>query len=85
VKLWLDAEREPSVDWVWARTPGLAITLLKGGCVDRISFAPDQRDTIGPVVEWMVANDVHPTRRTHGRDDGARGSRPMLRCTPVSP
>lgn len=70
MKLWLDEKREPSVDWVWARTAHCAITMLRGGCVERISFAPDQRSVVKPVVEWMIANDVHPGRQTHKRTDG---------------
>lgn len=82
MKLWLDAKREPSVDWVWAKTPELAIILLKGGNVERISFAPDQRRIVRPVVKWMIANDVHPTRRTHKRTDGVK--RPPLQCKAVT-
>lgn len=78
MKLWLDAKREPDVNWVWAKTSHLAITLLKGGCVERISFAPDQRKMVNEVVNWMIANDVHPKRGIHKRTDGAKVSRPLL-------
>lgn len=79
MKLWLDAEREPDVDWVWARTAHCAIVLLSGGCVDRISLPPDQRPTANEVLDWMIAHesDAHPT--THGPADGVRYPRGLLR------
>ena len=83
MKLWLDAKREPDVEWVWAKTAHCAITMLRGGCVERISFAPDQRRIVAEVVEWMIANDVHPGRRTHKRGDGTRFKRPPLQCRAV--
>lgn len=73
MRMWLDAEREPEVCWVWARTAHCAIVMLRGGCVDTISFAPDQRDLVAPVVDWMIENEVHPDRRVvHARDAGVR-------------
>ena len=79
MKLWVDAKREPEVDWVWAKTSHCAIAMLKGGCVERISFAPDQRKLISPVVDWMMGNDVHPRRQVHKRTDGVCYPRGMLR------
>lgn len=79
MKLWVDAKREPEVCWVWARTAHCAIVMLGGGCVEKISLAPDQRRLVGPVVEWMIDNDVHPDRQTHKRTDGVRKPRGMLR------
>jgi hypothetical protein len=71
MKLWIDAHREPEVDWVWSRALPSAIAFLRGGCVERISFAPDQRDLVGPVVDWMIENEVHPQRRgVHNRKSG---------------
>ena len=78
MKLWLDARREPDVDWVWATTSALAVTLLAGGCVERISFAPDQRRLVTPVVDWMIAHNVHPRRGVHRRDGGVRYPRGLL-------
>lgn len=79
MKLWLDSRREPEVDWVWSRTAQGAITFLRGGCVDRISFAPDQGDAVEAVVDWMIDNDVHPRRGTHDHDGGVRLPRGFLR------
>lgn len=78
MKLWVDPKREPDVRWVWAKTAHCAITLLKGGCVDLISFAPDQNKVVNEVVDWMIANDVHPKRATHQRSDGVREPRGFL-------
>jgi hypothetical protein len=78
MKLWLDAKREPEVNWVWAKTAHCAIVMLRGGCVDRISFAPDQRKIVAPVVDWMIENNIHPTRTTHRRGDGVKESRGFL-------
>lgn len=78
MKLWLDAHRQPEVDWVWARTARCAIVMLRGGCVERISFAPDQRELVSPVVDWMINNEVHPgSREVHARDGGARNPRTL--------
>ena len=78
MKLWLDAKREPEPQWVWAKTAHCAIVMLKGGCVDKISFAPDQRAIVAPVVDWMIDNDVHPHRATHKRGDGVGEPRGFL-------
>jgi hypothetical protein len=78
VKLWLDAHREPDVNWVWAKTAHCAIVLLRGGCVEAISFAPDQRDLVAPVVDWMIENEVHPARAVHATTAGVK--RPTLKC-----
>jgi hypothetical protein len=78
MKLWLDEHREPEVRWVWARTSHLAILLLRGGNVEKISFAPDQRNIVAPVVDWMIENGVHPVRRIHGANDGVRFPRGFL-------
>lgn len=79
MKLWLDAKREPDVDWVWARTAHCAIVLLGGGCVDKISLAPDQRSMVNEVLDWMIAHqsDAHPT--THKTSDGVRYPRGLLK------
>lgn len=78
MKLWLDADREPEVDWVWARTAHCAIVMLRGGCVERISLAPDQRAMVNEVLDWMIAHqsDAHPT--THRPGDGVRYPRGLL-------
>lgn len=79
MKLWLDDTREPEVCWVWARTARCAITLLRGGNVEHISFAPDRRGLVSEVVDWMIENEVHPERRTvHRRDGGAKKPRAFL-------
>lgn len=84
MKLWLDAKREPEVDWVWAKTSHLAIVLLRGGNVEKISFAPDQRKLVAPVVDWMIEHDVHPERQTHKRDGGVRHPRGLLKLNRVA-
>ena len=79
MKLWLDAKREPDPDWVWCKAECSAIAMLKGGCVDHISFAPDQRKLVSAVTDWMIVNDVHPRRReVHRRNDGVKVPRAML-------
>lgn len=76
IKLWIDEKREPDVDWVWTRTVAGTIAMLKGGCVDRISFAPDQRDLVSDVVDWMIDHEVHPARREiHPRSAKAKNPR----------
>lgn len=78
MKLWLDAAREPDVDWVWAKTAHCAIVLLRGGCVEQISFAPDQRLMVNEVVNWMIAHDNQADPVIHKRTDGVRYSRGLL-------
>lgn len=70
MKLWLDSRREPEVDWVWAKTAHCAVVFLRGGNVERISFAPDQRELVSEVVDWMIDHEVHPARRSVHRHDG---------------
>lgn len=65
MKLFLDSHREPEPTWVWAKTAHCAITFLRGGNVDLISFAPDQAKTVEEVTTWMIENCVHPQRATH--------------------
>ena len=65
MKLFLDAKRQPDVDWVWSRTAHGAITMLKGGCVEKISFAPDQPNLVEPVLDWMIENDSPADRAIH--------------------
>lgn len=84
MKLWVDAKREPEVCWVWAKTAHCAIVMLKGGCVEKISFAPDQRKLVAPVVDWMIANDVHPDRQIHKRTDGVKHPRRLLKLDRVT-
>lgn len=79
MKLWLDAHREPDVDWVWAKTAHCAIVMLRGGCVDKISLAPDQRPMINEVLDWMIANDARALRTVHKTGDGVRYPRGLLR------
>lgn len=79
MKVWLDAHREPEVDWVWSRTVQGAIIMLRGGCVERISFAPDQRrDLINPVVDWMIEHGSAARRSVHRPDGGVRRPRGFL-------
>lgn len=84
MKLWVDAKREPEPQWVWAKTAHCAIVMLRGGNVERISFAPDQRKIVAPVVDWMIENNVHPSRTTHKRSDGVKFPRGMLQITRVA-
>ena len=81
MKLWLDASREPEVDWVWAKTAHTAIVLLRGGCVDKISFPPDQHDTVAPVLDWMMRNASRAKTGMHKHGDGVRYPRGLLRVT----
>ena len=85
MKLWLDTTREPEPNWVWAKTAHCAIVMLIGGCVERISFAPDQATIVTPVVDWMLANNSPAQRSVHKHDGGVRLSRPRLtRLAPTS-
>lgn len=72
MKLWLDELREPEVSWVWSRTAQGAIRMLSGGCVERISFAPDQYPLIRPVVDWMIENLHDADRSMHAEDAGLK-------------
>lgn len=79
MKVWLDAKREPDPDWVWCKAECSAIAMLKGGNVEYISFAPDQRKLVAAVTDWMIENDVHPERREiHKRTDGVKSPRGVL-------
>ena len=79
MKLWLDAKREPEVDWVWAKTAHCAIVMLRGGCVDKISFAPDQRRMINEVLDWMIEHESRADRAVHARTDGVKNPRGLLK------
>ena len=81
MKLWLDANREPEVQWVWAKTAHCAMTLLKGGCVDQISLAPDQSELTAEVTDWMIASDHPPRSTVHPVDGGVKKSK-LLRIPP---
>lgn len=83
MKLWVDAKREPEVDWVWAKLATTAITMLRGGCVEQVSFAPDQSKMVAEVKAWMLANGVNPPHGAHRRGDGVRFARGMLQCRAV--
>lgn len=78
IKLWVDSHREPDVDWVWAKTAQCALVMLKGGCVERISVAPDQPDLVSPVLKWLDDRNVHPDREVHAIDGGVRYPRGLL-------
>lgn len=84
MNLWLDDKREPDPRWVWAKTSHCAIVMLTGGNVDKISFAPDQLELVAPVVDWMLANNVHPSRAIHPRSGGVKSSRGLLVCRAVA-
>lgn len=84
MKLWLDAKREPEVDWVWAKTAHCAIVMLQGGCVEKISFAPDQRKTINQVLDWMIEHESRADRAIHLRTDGAKKPRKLLKLRAAS-
>ena len=85
MKLWVDAKREPEVDWVWCRTEASAIAMLRGGNVERISFSPDQRKLVAAVVDWMIENEIHPERReVHNRGDGVKHPRGLLKLNRVA-
>jgi hypothetical protein len=75
MKLWLDAHREPDVDWVWAKTAHCAIVLLGGGCVERISLAPDQPTVTSPVTDWMIDTESPSRCSTHTTKCGVKKSR----------
>lgn len=79
MKLWVDADRPPDVDWVWSKTTQGAITMLKGGCVERISFAPDQPDLVEPVLDWMISNESEAKRAVHPRSARAKNFHKLLR------
>lgn len=78
MRVWLDADREPDVSWVWARTAHTAVTLLRGGNVERISFAPDQQKMVDVVLDWMIDNDSPAGRAVHKHDDGVRFPRGLV-------
>lgn len=78
MKLWVDAEREPDVDWVWSKTEASAIAFLKGGNVELISLAPDQPELVGLVTDWMNDNDAHPEREAHDTTGGVKNPRGFL-------
>ena len=79
MKLFLDKKRQPDVDWVWSKTVGGAIAMLKGGCVEKISFAPDQPDLVAPVVDWMIENESTSKRAVHPTGARAKKYRKLLR------
>jgi hypothetical protein len=81
VKLWLDAKREPEVSWVWAKTAHCAIAMLRGGCVERVSFAPDQHPMVEEVLEWMIENESRADRSVHRSGDGARRPRGLIQVS----
>lgn len=60
MKLCVDAKRQPPPEWAWAKMSCSAIAFLSGGNVEHITFAPDQRKLVKEVIEWMIANNVHP-------------------------
>lgn len=75
MKLWLDAAREPEVDWVWAKTAHCAITMLTGGCVEKISLAPDQSAITTEVTDWMIAHESSARSTIHDTTGGVTKSR----------
>lgn len=79
MKVWLDKKRQPDVDWVWSKTVEGALTMLRGGCVEKISFAPDQPDLVAPVVDWMIKNEYDPKRAVHSVTAKAKKYRKLLR------
>ena len=85
MKLWLDAKREPEVDWVWSRTAQGAITMLRGGCVEKISFAPDQSKMINEVLDWMIENESRAARSIHPLKGGVLHPRGFLRLNKPLP
>lgn len=80
MKIWLDATRQPDVDWVWSKTVGGAITMLSGGCVEKISFAPDQPDLVEPVLDWMIERESTSRRAVHPTTAKAKNYRKLIRC-----
>lgn len=85
MKLWIDGTRQPDVDWVWSRTSAGAIAMLRGGCVEKISFAPDQPDLVEPVLDWMIGTDTDVRRTMHKPTAKAKRHRPLLRCKALPP
>lgn len=81
MRLWLDTHREPEVCWVWSKTAAGAITLLAGGCVDRISFAPDQHAMVAEVLDWMIENGSRSDRAVHHPTAGVRYPRGLLQVS----
>ncbi len=79
MKVWVDSLRSPEVDWVWSKMPVSAIRMLAGGCVEKISLAPDQPELTEPVTEWMDSHDVRPVMTIHGPTDGVRSPRGLLK------
>ena len=65
MKLFLDANREPGPEWVWAKTAHCAITFLKGGNVEEISLPPDQTPLSEEVSQWMLDDQCYPKQTTH--------------------
>ena len=79
MRLWLDADREPEVNWVWAKTAHCAIVMLRGGCVEKVSFAPDQHPMVEEVLDWMIENESRADRAVHKHNAGVRFPRGLLR------
>lgn len=79
MKVWLDSRRQPDVDWVWSKTSHGAIVMLSGGCVEKISFAPDQPHLVEPVVDWMIENDSTSRRAMHKTGARAKKHRNLIR------
>lgn len=77
MRLWVDARREPEVCWVWCRTAGSAIVMLRGGCVERLSLPPDQRDLTATVRDWLIRHGSELEPETHSRSAGVRRHRMM--------
>ena len=80
MKLWIDENRQPDVDWVWSKTSHGAITMLRGGCVEKVSFAPDQPGLVEPVLDWMIGNDSPARTAVHSSGAKAAKFRKLLRC-----
>lgn len=85
MKIWLDTKRQPDVDWVWSKTPAGAITMLAGGCVEKISFAPDQPNLVGPVVDWMIEQDSPARTAVHSPTAKAKKPRKLFRSAAQVP
>ena len=56
--------------------------MLRGGCVELISFAPDQYPLVNPVIDWMMENFPHSKCRVHSSTSKAQGRRKLLRIPP---